>query len=221
MTTPENFAGNTQGDPEWEEYMHTADRGLEVRVPVKAGPHDVGVSFVRRLVGARRRSAAAANRLRAHDERVVLRLSGGEDRVDRRTVQRRRPGRRRRRAARCSCARPKDASEAEERRARARFFRRSRTRAYRRPVTEAEIAGAARLLPGRPHGRQDFDAGIQRGLERILAAPSFLFRIERQPAGSLRTAYRVSDLDLASKLSFFLWSSIPDEELLMRRSAAS
>src|SRR4029077_18937465 len=48
MTTPENFAGNTQGDPEWEEYMHTADAGLEVRVPVKAGDHEVGVSFVGR-----------------------------------------------------------------------------------------------------------------------------------------------------------------------------
>ena len=48
MTTPENFAGNTQGDPEFEEYMHTADADLEVRVPVKAGIHEVGVSFVRR-----------------------------------------------------------------------------------------------------------------------------------------------------------------------------
>ena len=48
MTAPENFAGNTQGDPGWEMYMHTADAGLEVRTPVKAGPHVVGVSFVRR-----------------------------------------------------------------------------------------------------------------------------------------------------------------------------
>ena len=49
MTTPENFAGNTQGDPAFEEYMHTADANLEVRVPVKAGAHEVGVSFVRRF----------------------------------------------------------------------------------------------------------------------------------------------------------------------------
>ena len=48
MTTPENFAGNTQGDPEWEEYMHTADAHLEVRAPVKAGRHIVAASFVRR-----------------------------------------------------------------------------------------------------------------------------------------------------------------------------
>ena len=48
MTAPESFAGNTQGDPEWEVYMHTADEGLTVRVPVTAGAHDVGVSFVSR-----------------------------------------------------------------------------------------------------------------------------------------------------------------------------
>ncbi len=59
-----------------------------------------------------------------------------------------------------------------------------------------------------------FDEGIQRGLERILAAPSFLFRVEREPAGlAAGSAYRLSDLDLASRLSFFLWSSIPDDEL--------
>src|SRR5205085_6646610 len=49
MTTPENFAGNTQGDPAFELYMHNADAGLEVRVPVKAGDHEVGISFVRQL----------------------------------------------------------------------------------------------------------------------------------------------------------------------------
>src|SRR5213076_203688 len=59
-----------------------------------------------------------------------------------------------------------------------------------------------------------FDAGIQRGIERILAAPSFLFRVEREPAGlAAGSAYRLGDLDLASRLSFFLWSSIPDDEL--------
>ena len=59
-----------------------------------------------------------------------------------------------------------------------------------------------------------FEAGIQRGLERILAAPSFLFRVEREPAGVAPGApYRLSELDLASRLSFFLWGSIPDDEL--------
>src|SRR5262249_34661366 len=61
---------------------------------------------------------------------------------------------------------------------------------------------------------EGFDAGIRRGIERILAAPSFLFRIEREPSGwAAGTAYRLSDLELASRLSFFLWSSMPDDAL--------
>src|SRR5205085_10450035 len=66
---------------------------------------------------------------------------------------------------------------------------------------------------GRSSG--SFDDGIQRGIERILAAPSFLFRIESKPAGlPVGAAYRLGDLELASRLSFFLWGSIPDDELL-------
>src|SRR5262249_25697388 len=82
-------------------------------------------------------------------------------------------------------------------------------RAYRRPVAEQEVRT---LLDFYKEGRSEgsFDAGIQRGLERILAAPSFLFRVERQPADAAAgSVYRMSDLDLASRLSFFLWSSIP------------
>src|SRR4029077_13355075 len=85
--------------------------------------------------------------------------------------------------------------------------------AYRRPATESDIQT---LLGFYREGRAEdsFDAGIQRGLERILAAPSFLFRIEREPAGmAAGSAYRLGDLDLASRLSFFLWSSVPDDEL--------
>src|SRR5205814_9157145 len=66
---------------------------------------------------------------------------------------------------------------------------------------------------GRSEG--DFEAGIQAALERILAGPEFLFRIERDPADVGKdTTYRISDLELASRLSFFLWSSIPDDQLL-------
>ena len=61
----------------------------------------------------------------------------------------------------------------------------------------------------------DFDAGIRAGVARILASPSFLYRIERDPAGVRPgAAHPVSDVELASRLSFFLWSSIPDEKLL-------
>jgi uncharacterized protein DUF1592/uncharacterized protein DUF1588/uncharacterized protein DUF1585/uncharacterized protein DUF1595 len=86
-------------------------------------------------------------------------------------------------------------------------------RAYRRPVTDADVQMLMRFYKEGRDGR-DFDAGIQHGVERILAAPSFLFRVEREPAGvAPGAAYRIADLDLASRLSFFLWSSIPDDEL--------
>src|SRR4029079_9419040 len=96
-------------------------------------------------------------------------------------------------------------------------------RAYRGPVTESDVN---RLLAFYRSGRAEagFDAGIQQGLRRILASPRFLFRIEHEPQalgrrsaereGGTGQAYRVSDIDLASRLSFFLWSSVPDEELL-------
>jgi hypothetical protein len=87
-------------------------------------------------------------------------------------------------------------------------------RAYRRPVTEGEVQT---LLSFYQAGRSDggFDTGIQYGLRRILAAPSFLFRVEHEPANlAPGTPYRLDGVDVASRLSFFLWSSIPDEELL-------
>ena len=87
-------------------------------------------------------------------------------------------------------------------------------RAYRRPGTDAEVE---RLLPFYTAGLTEggFDRGIQKALERVLVSPQFLFRIERDPMNvAAGTPYRVSDLELASRLSFFLWSSIPDDELL-------
>jgi hypothetical protein len=104
--------------------------------------------------------------------------------------------------------------------------------AYRRPATEADLRD---LLPFYEEGRRgagpagggnasaggpavpagSFDAGIQKALERLLVSAQFLFRIEREPATvKAGTAFRVSDLELASRLSFFIWSSIPDDELL-------
>jgi len=88
-------------------------------------------------------------------------------------------------------------------------------RAYRRPVTAADVeAPLAFYKQTRENGR-DFDAGIRGGVARILSSPSFLYRIERDPAAVRPgAAHAVSDLELASRLSFFLWSSIPDEKLL-------
>jgi hypothetical protein len=87
-------------------------------------------------------------------------------------------------------------------------------RAFRRPVTDHDLQP---LLSFYETGRADhgFEAGIQAALERILIDPEFLFRIERDPIGAAPgTVYRLSDLELASRLSFFVWSSIPDDELL-------
>jgi hypothetical protein len=87
-------------------------------------------------------------------------------------------------------------------------------RAYRRQPTDEDIQT---LLGFYQQARADgdFDAGIRAALERVLVSPDFLFRIEADPDKVARgAAYRISDVELASRLSFFLWSSIPDDELL-------
>jgi len=87
-------------------------------------------------------------------------------------------------------------------------------RAYRRPVNAADVRPLMALFAA---GRTDagFDAGIERAMRRLLVSPEFLFRVERDPANVAPGAvYRISDLELASRLSFFLWSTIPDDELL-------
>ena len=87
-------------------------------------------------------------------------------------------------------------------------------RAYRRPVTDADVAPLLAFY--REPGSNSFDERIQRALRRLLVSPEFLLRVERDPANAAPgTPYRISDIELASRLSFFLWSSIPDEELLI------
>jgi hypothetical protein len=87
-------------------------------------------------------------------------------------------------------------------------------RAYRRPVTDEEVQTLMGFFSA-GQNEAGFDEGIVRALERILTSPKFLFRIERDPLGATaRSAYQISDLELASRLSFFLWSTIPDEDLL-------
>jgi hypothetical protein len=87
-------------------------------------------------------------------------------------------------------------------------------RAYRRPVTDADLEVPLRLYQDGA-SRGGFEAGIELAVRGILVSPSFLFRFEDQPASvTPGTPYRISDLELASRLSFFLWSSIPDDELV-------
>jgi mono/diheme cytochrome c family protein len=88
-------------------------------------------------------------------------------------------------------------------------------RAFRRPVTRTDLEAPLALYREERAAGGDFDAGLRTGLARILTSPAFLFRSEQDLAGvPSGTAHRVTDLELASRLSFFLWSSIPDDELL-------
>ncbi len=87
-------------------------------------------------------------------------------------------------------------------------------RAFRRPVVESDYALALKMYR-ETRKTESFDEAIELGVRAVLVSPEFLFRVERDPAGvAAKTAYRVSDLELATRLSFFLWSSIPDDELL-------
>ncbi|HET9358458.1 MAG TPA: DUF1592 domain-containing protein [Vicinamibacterales bacterium] len=88
-------------------------------------------------------------------------------------------------------------------------------RAFRRPVAKADVEAPLSLYRDERSAGGDFNAGIRAGLARILTSPAFLFRSESDPAGlPAGAAHPITDLELASRLSFFLWSSIPDEELL-------
>jgi hypothetical protein len=103
---------------------------------------------------------------------------------------------------------------AEERACATTILSKMARRAYRRPVTDSDMSGLLRFYD---EGRKNngFEAGIEMGLRAMLASPKFLFRAERDPSGSSAGGvYTLSDLELASRLSFFIWSSIPDEELL-------
>src|SRR5262249_13802613 len=87
-------------------------------------------------------------------------------------------------------------------------------RAYRQPPTPSSVRD---LLEFYREGRKDgtFDTGIERALQRLLASPKFTIRVEQPPANAAPgSAYNLRDYDLASRLSFFIWSSIPDDELL-------
>ncbi|HEV8414381.1 MAG TPA: DUF1592 domain-containing protein [Bryobacteraceae bacterium] len=87
--------------------------------------------------------------------------------------------------------------------------------AFRRPVSDADLETLLSFYQRRRNQSANFDAGIESALQFILASPEFLFRIEADPPGvAAGTKYRLDDLALASRLSFFLWSSIPDEQLL-------
>ena len=113
-----------------------------------------------------------------------------------------------------SCRPSADAAEAEQAACARRVLSGLARRAYRRPVTPADLDVLVGFFDeGRREG--GFDAGVEMALRWLLASPEFVLRVERDPAGVVAgESYAVSGLELASRLSFFLWSSIPDDELL-------
>ena len=211
------YAGAGFGDPEWEEYMQVAgDASLEVRAPVEAGPRVVGVAFVRELWKPEGvRQPLQRGRMLPGDEGYMdyaavqsVEILGpyspsqdsglAEDTPSRREI---------------FVCHPR--LGAEEEACATQILSRMARRAYRRSATNEE---AQTLLEFFTMGREDggsFDAGIQFALERLLSGPQFLLRFYPDPpAVAPERVYRLSDLEVASRLSFFLWSSIPDEQLL-------
>jgi hypothetical protein len=92
-------------------------------------------------------------------------------------------------------------------------------RAYRRPVTAAEVAGLMKFVADAKRRGHDVDYGIRTAMVAMLVSPNFLFRIERDDPKDPSKAHRVSDIELASRLSYFLWRSMPDDELLASAEA--
>ena len=192
---------------------------LEVRTPVTAGPHEVGVAFLRKTSaepeGIRKlylrpftgEGSGGDSRFQPYVESLTI--AGPYESSGARPVEGT-PSR-----DRIFTCRPGAGATAEEETACAReILSTIARRAYRRPVTDEDVE---RILVFYDRGRAggSFDSGIEMALRRLLVSPEFLFRVERDPEGvEAGESYRVSDLELASRLSFFLWSSVPDDELL-------
>ncbi len=187
------------------------DTRLRARVKVPAGPHDVGATFLAIAGGVLTGPEGLSPTMFAVDPLYIHGVPGIESvQIEgpfNPTAPRDTPSRR----AIFTCA-PSSASE-ESTCARTILSRLAR-RAYRRPVGESDIQPLLKMYQA---GRQGagFEQGIQVGVQGILTSPHFLFRSIQDPANlAPGTAYRLTDLELASRLSFFLWSSIPDETLL-------
>ena len=95
-----------------------------------------------------------------------------------------------------------------------RIIENTATRAWRRPVTAAELDRLSKLAATVRKDSEKFDEGLRIALEAILLSPNFLFRIEREPTAPATGTYNLNDFELATRLSYFLWSSLPDEPLM-------
>ena len=223
-----SYAGDGEpgfaGDPEWETYMQVGgDAGLELRVPVTAGPHVVGVSFVREmwepegLPQPLQRGRVITNDQLYMDYASVGSVQiGGPHRVTGSAADT--PSRR----AVFICS-PRNATD--ERPCATKILSRLARLAYRRPLASADVDTLVEFFDSGRRDSGSFDGGIQFALERMLVDPDFLLRVYQDPAPDVvsgfsrtvapgRGVHPLSDVEVASRLSFFLWGSIPDGRLI-------
>ena len=209
-----SYCGSGSGGfPEWGNYSVTADEGLQFRMTVEAGMRLVGLAFLRRPAldeGVLQPRPSPATFGYSTDDRqdgnpavASLTITGpfdGEAPIETPSRQR------------VLVCRPETGDD--ETACAEQILGRLAQRAYRRPVTPGDLTALLSFYEmGRREG--DFETGIQTALEFLLTDPEFVFRAERAPVDAEPgIAYAVSDLELASRLSFFLWGSVPDDELL-------
>lgn len=206
-------AGSSGGktSPEVLDYFYSGDKDLNVQFDAKAGPHVVAVAFIDTTMSVSEdpypgrmpvSSIAGASFAEGHAEVDTVQISAIKTGAASDTPSRRQ----------IFVCHPGNASQ--EAPCANRILSRLARLAYRHTPTDQDLKPVLDLYTSaRKTG--DFESGIEAGLERILIAPEFLFRIEKDPAKVPPSkAYRVNDVQLASRLSFFLWSSIPDDQLL-------
>ena len=188
----------------------TVDQDLHVRAPIKAGPHVLAATFLKRssaLIETERQPYLARFNMDRHPRvqpaLYSISITGPFDSTGAGDT----PSRRR--LFSCRPAKPSEEDGCAQK-----VIGTLARRAFRRPVTPADTQVLTKFYKeGKASG--GFESGIEMTLRAILTSPNFLFRIEQDPANATPgTVYRVSDLDLATRLSFFIWSSIPDDELL-------
>ncbi|HEX4998269.1 MAG TPA: DUF1592 domain-containing protein [Terriglobia bacterium] len=217
-----SYAGSGEpgfaGDDSWEKYMQIeGDQDLLIRFPATAGEHTVGVTFVRevwepeglpqplqrgRVIGNDQVYMGYANVGSIQIGGPYGKTRPAKDSPSRRAI--------------FTCE-PK--TPAEEKPCTEKILARLARLAYRRPLTRADVPALMEFFES---GRRDggsFEAGIQFALERMLVDPDFLLRVYRDHTAAnafshADDTYALNDIEVASRLSFFLWSSIPDERLL-------
>ena len=210
----ERVASATINPPGSDKNTELVDAHLKFRVQVKAGPHDVGVTFPKNpsvLLETERQPFIARYNMHRHPRtapavyQVTINgpfdTTGPGDSPGRRTIFA--P------LAALESESPTGIQKAET------ILSALMKRAYRRPISRDDLRKPMQFFRDGMAEGGGFEAGIENALSAVLVSPQFLFRVEIDPAGvAPGTVYRISDLELASRLSFFLWSSLPDDTLV-------